>query len=311
MSDKLILEGILDESTRCDTWTALSGHLQKRFMDENPETRIHYLLLMLDEADEIIKTSGDTDDSPITALKSLPSGRFKLVMAGLHNVSRYHREMMHENSNLIHLNWIVIKQFRREEATKLLTCTLSYLGFRFNQDIIDNILASTYNFPGLIQFYCQKLLEAMKNEDYAGYGESVTPFYEVTESHYKKVLSDTDFTEKVDQKLEATLFTDAKERSNYHIIALIIAYLCYVSPNEKGYTRDDLLRIAEEYHITRITSLKPNQFEEILNEMLDLNVVSVMDNYYRFATDGFRKFLGSQDKVEKSMADYFEEEVSE
>lgn len=219
--------------------------------------------------------------------------------------------MMHENSNLIHLNWIVIKQFRREEATKLLTCTLSYLGFRFNQDIIDNILASTYNFPGLIQFYCQKLLEAMKNEDYAGYGESVTPFYEVTESHYKKVLSDTDFTEKVDQKLEATLFTDAKERSNYHIIALIIAYLCYVSPNEKGYTRDDLLRIAEEYHITRITSLKPNQFEEILNEMLDLNVVSVMDNYYRFATDGFRKFLGSQDKVEKSMADYFEEEVSE
>lgn len=311
VSDKLILEGILDESTRCDTWTALAGHLQKRFMDENPETRIHYLLLMLDEADEIIKTSGDTEDSPITALKSLPSGRFKLVMAGLHNVSRYHREMMHENSNLIHLNWIVIKQFRREEATKLLTCTLSYLGFRFNQDIIDNILASTYNFPGLIQFYCQKLLEAMKNEDYAGYGESVTPFYEVTESHYKKVLSDTDFTEKVDQKLEATLFTDAKERSNYHIIALIIAYLCYVSPNEKGYTRDDLLRIAEEYHITRITSLKPNQFEEILNEMLDLNVVSVMDNYYRFATDGFRKFLGSQDKVEKSMADYFEEEVSE
>ena len=86
-------------------------------MDENPETRIHYLLLMLDEADEIIKTSGDTEDSPITALKSLPSGRFKLVMAGLHNVSRYHREMMHENSNLIHLNWIVIKQFRREEAT--------------------------------------------------------------------------------------------------------------------------------------------------------------------------------------------------
>ena len=63
VSDKLILEGILDESTRCDTWTALAGHLQKRFMDENPETRIHYLLLMLDEADEIIKTSGDTEDS--------------------------------------------------------------------------------------------------------------------------------------------------------------------------------------------------------------------------------------------------------
>ena len=59
VSDKLLQEGILDESTRCDTWTALAGHLQKRFMDENPETRIHYLLLMLDEADAVSYTHLD------------------------------------------------------------------------------------------------------------------------------------------------------------------------------------------------------------------------------------------------------------
>ena len=162
------------------------GHLQKRFMDENPETRIHYLLLMLDEADEIIKTSGDK-----RILRSPPSRACPRPLQTGHGRSAQCKPLSQRNDarelQPIHLNWIVIKQFRREEATKLLTCTLSYLGFRFNQDIIDNILASTYNFPGLIQFYCQKLLEAMKNEDYAGYGESVTPFYEVTESHYKKV----------------------------------------------------------------------------------------------------------------------------
>ncbi len=305
--DKLIIEGILDESCQCDTWTALAGHLQKRLMDENPETRINYLLLMLDEADTFIATSGDTEDQPITALKSLPSDRFKLVMAGLHNLSRYNREMIHVNSNLIHLNHIIIRQFRREEATKLLTSILAYLGFRFNQKIIDNILASTYNYPGLIQFYCQKLLEAMKNEDYAGYGESATPPYEVTESHYKKVLSDTAFTEKVNEKLEATLFTEEKGRSNYHIIALILAYLYYAEPNEKGYTESDMLKVAEEYRISRVTSLKPEQLSEILSEMCDLNVIAVMDGNYRFVTDGFRKLLGSQETVEKSMSDYFEE----
>ena len=42
--DQLIIEGILEESCRCDTWDALAGHLQKRLMDENPETRINYLL---------------------------------------------------------------------------------------------------------------------------------------------------------------------------------------------------------------------------------------------------------------------------
>ncbi len=309
--NKLMIEGILDKSCQCDTWTALAEHLQKRLMDENPETRIAYLLLMLDEADVFIQTSGETDDQPITALKSLPSDRFKLVMAGLHNLSRYNREVLHGNSNLIHLNYIIIRQFRREEATKLLTSILAYLGFRFTQKIIDNILASTYNYPGLIQFYCQKLLEAMKNEDYAGYGESGTPPYEVTESHYKKVLSDTAFTDKVNEKLEATLFTEDedKKRSNYHIIALILAYLYYAAPNEKGYTNEDLLKIADEYHITRVTSLKPEQLSEILSEMWDLNIITVMDGCYRFATDGFRKLLGSQETVEKSMGDYFEEAV--
>ncbi len=305
--DKLILEGILDESCRCDTWASLAGHIQKRLMDENPKTRINYLLLMLDEADEFIKTSDDIKDSPITALKGLPSERFKLVMAGLHNVSRYNRQMMHKNSNLVHLNSIVIRQFRREEATKLLTSILAYLGFQFNQKIIDNILASTYNYPGLIQFYCQKLLEAMKNDDYAGYKESLTPSYEVTESHYRKVLSDTDFTEMVNNKLEATLFTEEKGRSNYHIIALILAFLDYNMHDDKGYTVGDLLKVANEYKITRITALKAEQLDEILNEMWDLNVITVMDGYYRFATDGFRKLLGSKENVDKSMADYIEE----
>ena len=305
--NRLVIEGILDDSCQCDTWVALAGHLQKRLNDDNPATRIHYLLLMLDEADEVIRTSVGSADSPITALRSLPSNRFKLVMAGLHNLSRYNRTMNHKNSNLIHLNSIVIKQFRREEATKLLTSILAYLGFRFTQKIIDNILASTCNYPGLIQFYCQKLLEAMKNDDYAGYSESRTPYYEVTESHYKKVLSDKVFTDKVNEKLEATLFTEEEGRSNYHIISLIIAYLYYTSPNEKGYTAADLLAVAEEYHITRLTSLKPEQFDEILSEMWDLNVITAMEGSYRFATDGFRRLLGSQDNVEKEMTRYFEE----
>ena len=308
--DKLVIEEVLDSSCTCNTWSELAGQIQRRLMDDNPETRINYLLLMLDEADKFIGTSGETDDQPITALKNLPSDRFKLVMAGLHNLSRYNRQSMHGNSNLIHLTPITIRQFRREEATKLLTSILAYLGFRFTQTIIDNILASTYNYPGLIQLYCQKLLEAMKNDDYAGYAESSTPTYEVTESHYKKVLSDTTFTDIVDQKFEATLFTEEEGRSNYHIIALILAYLYYTEPNEKGYTYDELLKVAEEYHINRVTALKPEQLSEILSEMLDLNVITEMDGNYRFSTDGFRKLLGSQEKVEKSIGEYFEEDIT-
>ena len=305
--DKLILEDIIDKDSKCETWRDLAGHIQKRLNSEDPQKRINYFLLMLDEADTFIATSGETDDQPITALKNLPSERFKLVMAGLHNLSRYNRQSMHGNSNLIHLTSITVKQFRREEATKLLTSTLAYLGFKFNQTIIDSILASTYNYPGLIQFYCQKLLEAMKNDDYAGYSESLTPTYEVTESHYKKVLSDKAFTNLVDQKFEATLFTEEKRHSNYHIIALIIAYLYYAEPNEKGYTESSIIKIAEEYHIKRVTSLEPEQLSEILSEMCDLNIITVLEGNYRFATDGFRKYLSNQEQIMDSINDYLEE----
>ncbi len=307
VSNELIISGILDESCQCEDWEVLASHIKKRLLDENPETRINYLLLMLDEADEFIRTSVEDGNPPISALKNLPAGRFKIVMAGLHNLSRYNREMMHANSNLIHLNSVVIKQFRREEAIKLLTNILAYLGFRFNEKIISTILATTNYYPGLIQFYCQKLLEAMKSEDYAGYNEIRTPNYEVTENHFKKVLSDRDFMEKVNEKLEATLFTEEKGHSHYHILALIFAFLYYTDPNDKGYTTDDIMKIANDYNITRIISLKPEQLKELLNEMWDLNVLTSMEEYYSFATEGFRNLLGSQEKVEQSMSEYFGE----
>ncbi len=307
LSQELITSGILDESCECDNWDDLSRHIKKRLMDENPKTRINYLLIMLDEADEFIRTSAEDDNPPITSVKNLPSGRFKLVMAGLHNLSRFNREMLQGNSNLIHLSSVVIKQFKRPEAIKLLTNTLAYLGLHFDEKMISVILARTNYYPGLIQFYCQKLLEAMKNDDYAGYEETKTPPYEVNEKHIEKVLSDSTFTDKVNEKLEASLFTEEKGHSHYHIISLIFAYLCYNSDAEK-YTIDDIMKIAKAYNITRLVNLSNEQIQELLNEMWDLNILSKEDEHYRFM-EGFRELLGDNKKVEDSMSEYCEEDI--
>ena len=310
LSQELITREIFDESCECDNWDDLARHIKKRLMDENPETRINYLLIMLDEADEFIKTSAENDNPPISAVKNLPAGRFKLVMAGLHNLSRFNREMLHGDSTLIHLSSVVIKQFQRAEAIKLLTNTLAYLGFRFNKEVISNILNKTNFYPGLIQFYCQKLLEAIKSEDYAGYNELNTPYYEISESHFKKVLADSEFKAKVNEKLEASLFTEEKGRSHYHILALILAYLYYEMPTEKKYTVEDILRVAEEYKITRILNINREKLEELLYEMWDLNIISKEDNFYRFATEGFRELLGGRKQIEDEMGKYFEEVIS-
>ncbi len=307
VSEKLVNANILPKGCECTDWDTLANHIENRLNDDNPETRINYLLLMLDEADKFIESCKEVNYRPISVLKNLPSGRFKVVMAGIHNLSRFNRDtVLHRNSILVHLESIVIRQFKRPEAIKLLTNTLAYLGFRFKDSVISLILAKTNYFPGLIQLYCKKLLETMKN-DYAGYPEVNTPSYEVTEDHIKKVLSNPDFAEEIKNKLEITLFVEETGRSHYHIIALIIAYLNYISPSPKGYTSECIFNIAEEYRITRITSLKKEQLEELLHEMWDLNLLSANGEYYVFATEGLREMLGSQENVEQKMSKYFGE----
>lgn len=309
VSTELIIAGILNPECQCNDWFTLTSHIKRRLLDDDPTTRINYLLLMLDEADEFIRTSMEDGDVPITALKNLPSGRFKIVMAGLHNLSRFARKKaIGNNSTMIpHLSSTIVRPFKLEEAVKLLTNTLAYLGFKFeDNNIISNILGKTNNFPGLIQLYCQKLIEAMK-DDYAGYDQINTPPYKVTESHFRKVLSDSQFTDKVREKLEITLFTEESDHSFYHIIALVFAFLHHTMPEQKdkGYTIDDVIRIAEEYNLTRLNNIDREQLAELLQEMWDLNVLTCEEEvFYRIATKDFREMLGGQDEIVSAMNEY-------
>lgn len=124
------------------------------------------------------------------------------------------------------------------------------------------------------------------------------------------MLADSEFKAKVNEKLEASLFTEEKGRSHYHILALILAYLYYEMPTEKKYTVEDILRVAEEYKITRILNINREKLEELLYEMWDLNIISKEDNFYRFATEGFRELLGGRKQIEDEMGKYFEEVIS-
>ncbi|MBQ8824617.1 MAG: hypothetical protein IJZ64_05225, partial [Ruminococcus sp.] len=257
VSNSLVDEKILDkECEGCDDWQTLARYIKNRLKDNSPEKRINYFLLMLDEADTFIKTCKEVDYKPIAELKDLQSGQFKFVLAGLHNLSRFNREAaLHNNSIFAHLESIVVRPFKRPEATELLTNALAYLGFQFKDEVISLILAKTNYFPGLIQLYCQKLLEAMKNEDYAGYNEINTPSYKVTENHIKKVLSDPSFTEQINKRLEMTLFVDENQGSYYYIIALILAYLHYENYSDIGYNISNIYQIAKEYNILKVNEL--------------------------------------------------------
>ena len=105
------------------------------------------------------------------------------------------------------MDYITVKPFTTAEAKKLMEDPLYYLGFRFNDEkahLVPMILATANYFPGLIQMYCAKLIEALKNQ-YAGYDESKTPPYDVNEQLIQKVLAEADFQEQIKEKFMITL----------------------------------------------------------------------------------------------------------
>ncbi len=307
VSRELINAGILDKDCECDDWEILADNIRERLAREGAE-RINYLLLMLDEADTFIESCKAVDYKPISALKNLLSVRFKFVIAGLHNIMKYDRASSLSNNSIIpHLKSIVIGPFKTPEGTELLTHTLGYLGVIFpDKSMISLILATTNYFPGLIQLYCEKLLEAMKNENYAYYQESNTPPYRVSEKHIKAVLKSRDFIDEIRHKLEMTLLLDQNQGGYYMVIPLLLAYLNDKKPSEIGYTWEEIKSAAEEQSISRITELNSDKAGELMNELCALNVLRENGHYYTFSSKNFCELLGTGQDVANKLADYID-----
>lgn len=302
---------VLNEDIDTTDWDELSRCIKRRLQSsQNP---IPYLLLLLDEADTFIESSEAIKYAPFDSLKDIQgTGKFKFVVAGLHNVVRFKREAaLGSNSVLTHLEAITVKPFSLSEARELLEVPLHFLGLRFpngkdSEFLIPTILSSANYFPGLIQMYCAKLLQAMRENNYAGYDEVNSPIYEVSAEHIKKVLADTEFTREIRNKFEITLGVD--EDKYYDAIALIMAYLYHENGYSRGYDANDIKKISEELGITKISELSIDKLNAFLEELKDLNIFRNTDaTHYLFARLNFYQMMGSQSEVEDKMFAYMEE----
>lgn len=307
---------VIDQDVDTTDWWELARIIKNRLNDEE-KPRIPYLLLLMDEADAFIESCKKVDFQPFDALKSIQSigsGRFKFVIAGLHNIIRFQRDAaLSDNSVMPHLTALTIKPFKTIEARKLIEEPLHYLGFRFSEDkksLVSLILANTNYFPGLIQLYCANLIEAMRKNDYAGYHQVDTPAYEVNPEHIKKVLSDPYFMEQIREKFEITLKLD--EDNMYYIIALLMAYLYHQNVNSAavidGFSADNIIEAAKEYGVKKVAIQSKIVIEGFMQELTELNVFRItVDNMYLFSRYSFFQMMGTSNEVEEKLVEYMED----
>lgn len=300
LAQSLINEKVLDEDCLTEDWNTLTSCIQKRLYVEEPEQRIAYLLVMLDEADDFISDCANYGYAPITALKDVQEkmpDRFKFVLAGLHDVVRFNRAAaLGDNSGVPHLGALNIKPFTREESRQLLLEPLSYLGISIASDEqATQIIATTNYFPGLIQLYCQKMVESLRSQDYGRYVESQTPPYKVTDDNIGRVLKDGNFLQEIHKKFEMTLRLDRL----YFRIAWLIAYMNYMEPQYEGcYTAQDLVEYARNWGMPKLKDQSGERMRMYLDELQDLNILrSVGKGAYEFASYNFRDQLGSSEAL--------------
>ncbi len=308
ISDELISENILTQ--RCSTWEELKSFLRARLGSK--ERPIHKLMLLLDEADVFILSCEKENNRPLEILKELKDlfhDRFKFVLAGLRDVVRFNKQRLGGNSVFAHLGHMTIRPLEYLEARELLQRPLHYLGFRIqdqDEHLISLILAKTNYYPGLIHFYCQKLIETIgENYRRGAFSESTTPPYILDERYLKTLLGRNDFLEEIEKKFRITLQLDADDL--YDILAKALAYHYYSDGIGKGASVQDIKMICNEFGIEKINRLSEEKVRALLEEMDELNILrkeTRNSGKYVFNRYNFFQMLGSFDSVFEHLIDY-------
>ena len=308
LSEELIALKITPDAEVTDDWDVLCRNIKQRLRSEDDE--ISYFLLMLDEADAFIRDCANSRYAPLVALKdiqqSLP-GRFKYVLAGLHDIVKFNRQVaLGNNSVITHMPSLKITPFQTPEAEELLLRPLSYLGFSLPSKVtVSQIIATCNYFPGLIQLYARKLIESIRAADYAGYDIKKTPPYVVSDEHLRRVMANKEFMEQIYEKFEITLKLDQDQGSCYYPLALLIGWMQNAISSNNGYTAREVLHYARDLSVRPLADLDEDQIGALLMELQDLNILrSVSSNSYLLASKNFRDLLGSDDEISEKLEEF-------
>ena len=303
--DELIAADFLPVESRPESWEELCARIRRR-MDRTDKPVRRFLLLM-DEADGFLESSHEVKYQPVAYLYQLQSateGRFKFVLAGLHNVVRFSHATA-DNSVMPKLGALTIKPLTYQEASQLLEVPLYYLGFRISPEqnvLLSQILLSTNYYPGLIHFYCAQLVESLRTVD------GVPPYY-LDENQIRVLLQKPDFLQQIRDKFFITLDVE-EDKLYYRILAYALAY-CYYDQTDKaveGYSFQEIWEMCAAFHIDTITSLPQENVKVLLSEMEELNVLVHLNGRYTFNGANFRHMMGDEETVFNELEKFGESE---
>ena len=259
----------------------------------------HRLLLLLDEADDFLAADAATADfresARLKGLMDRTGRRFKVVLAGLHNVLRTTERSNHP---LAHYGRPIrvgplLTNGEWHEAQNLVRDPLRAMGYRFARDeLVTRILAQTNYYPSLIQLYGAELVRQLRDF-------KETPPYAITRERIDAVYRDAELQRQIRDRFSWTLLLDPR----YEVIAYTIAWelLDSGATAEHGLDPQTISKRSRFWWGSGFDKTPDVEFNVLLDEMVGLGVLRpVGDNpRYTLRNPNMLLLLGGPQEVEQ------------
>jgi hypothetical protein len=254
------------------------------------------LLLLLDESDSFLDADAtDGRFTQVTHVKELMerTGRaVKVVFAGLHQTARFERLANHP---LAHFgDPVCVGPLAPQPAYDLLSRPLQALGFEFeNHDHASRVLALANNQPALIQLFGAQLLRNLQRTRLPGQAPPQT----VTGEDVEAVWADDSLRGSFRKRFDWTLNLDPR----YKVIAYSVAFHAHANGAAAALTPAALRSECEQWWPKGFAAedVRTGEFRALLDECVDLGVLSYANGAYRLRTPNVLDLLGARDEVDE------------
>lgn len=291
--------GLFTQEVRTDRPDEIERHI-RRILRDNPQRRI---LILFDEADNFLDADARQNFKTTERLRTLmveTDRKFKVVFAGLHNVQRF---QSNPNQPLAHFGApLLIGPLDPRTAIDLIREPLQFLGYHF-ADISGplRILTFTNYHPGLIQLFCQELLERIR-----GNKPNRLPPYEITQNDIEVVYRQV--KDKISERFDWTLALDP----SYQGIAWSMIYdqISIRDSYAHSYAPSDLLAKVRSLLPKRFNDVTLDNFAGLLQEMKGLGVLARDNNgNYRLRSPNVVRLTASESEIETKLVELMDKPI--
>jgi len=289
LRDTLKELGILSKRVSSDQREVIARHIRVA-MENNRDVRV---LIMFDEADEFLDHDAQDHFPVVSALRQMmeDSGRrLKVCFAGLHSVQRFQNI---PNQPLAHFGApICVGPLEPDAARQLVRQPLDTLGYRFEDDAAFlRILSYTNYHPGLIQLFCQELLNNLRHRD------DYRPPYTISRDDVQAAYGSQEVRDRIRERFEWTLALDARYQAI--VWAMIADQVEAKDSYAREYPMSEIREMVSGWWPTAFAGQAGDEIAGLVNELCGLGIlVRTGRGCYRLRSPNLVRLMGTESDIE-------------